>query len=167
MFYAEISIELKQLAMDVTRNFLESGNASESEKLLVTLAPYLIGFVGVHVDFPQGDFHRGLDERKWYLSDISDLGYLFEGEDTDKAQDRALFIPAGKMGPLRFMFRDEKGFPLSQERGSRGAMAAPRSGGSRRSSPVGPGPVEDPEDGGSEVGDKIRPGMFRDGEDVT
>lgn len=167
MFYAEIAIELKQLAMEVTRNFMENGSPSESEKLLVTLAPYLVGFVGVHVEFPQGDFHRGLDERKWYLSDISDLGYLFEGEDSDKTQDRVLFIPAGKMGALRFMFRDEKSFPLIAETVAPGAVAKSSPVGSRVSTPEATGSPEATGTPVPGIGDKVRPGMFRDGEDVS
>jgi len=164
MFYAEIANELKQLAGEATRQYLESGEASDSEKLLVALAPYLVGFVGVHVDFPQGDFHRGLDERKWIFSDVTDLGYMFEGEDTDGEQDRALFIPAGQMHALRFMFRDPVGVSswLPQTppvaRGKSGKGSTVRRSGSD---------VLEAEDGGpTGREDVIRPGMYRDGEEM-
>lgn len=163
MFYAEISKDLKALALEATRSYLETGVDDAGGKTLVELAPYLLGFIGVHVDYPQSDFHRGIDERKWYFSDVTDTGYFFEGVEHDGDEDRMLFIPAGQMRAMRFMFRDattEDARPkprLSQMMQPKPPARHPRS-----SSPA----AVANDDDSVQPADRIRPGMFRDGEDV-
>lgn len=161
MFYAEISQDLKALAMEASRSYLEMGVDDVGGRLLVDLAPYLIGFIGVHVDYPQSDFHRGIDERKWYLSDVTDMGYSFEGVESSGDADRLLFIPAGQMKGLRFMFRDvtveKQPMPrLSQmyQPRAKNEAAVPQSHQGTRSEDA------------PQLEDRIRPGMYRDGEDV-
>lgn len=162
MFYAEISQDLKALAMEASRSYLEMGVDDVGGRLLVDLAPYLMGFIGVHVDYPQSDFHRGIDERKWYFSDVTDLGYFFEGVEHDGEEDRMLFIPSGQLRAIRFMFRDvtnEEARPkprLSQMMQPKPPARQPRSS----------SPATVAHDDAVQPADRIRPGMFRDGEDV-
>jgi len=106
MFYAEISTDLKDEALFLIEHMLEQpGPVDPQDAPLMDFAILVVGFVGLHVDYPVSEFQHGLGERKWKLVEISPAGFFFDGEDETEV-DRVLWIPKDRMVGMRFMFRD-------------------------------------------------------------
>lgn len=105
MFYASISQEVKTLAKTASTEYLR-GNAKDADKLLIEFAPYIIGFQGVWVDYPDNEFHDAIGDRSWELTDITDEGFFFNGVDEETKENRVLFIPVSKLMGVQFLFRD-------------------------------------------------------------
>lgn len=107
-FYATMSKAVKQGVFETAMNYIRSaapGAQVQDEPHVVQLAPLIVGFREVEVDY-SGTLKEGLAECKWILDNISEMGLLFEGVH-DVGLDRALWVPWASVVGLRFLYRDE------------------------------------------------------------
>jgi hypothetical protein len=111
-FYATISKDVKHVVFTTAMAYIKSaggaaGSGSDGEEPhVVQLAPLLVGFREVEVDYA-GGFAEGLKECQWILDAISEMGLLFEGVH-DVGLDRTLWVPWASVRGLRFLYRDDE-----------------------------------------------------------